>query len=585
MATKKKKKKGLPPSFKKLLLGTSTVILVTILGTVIFFINYFKDLLSNVVLEIQGPAEVYRGIPFEIDVSISNTTDSLITEAELTLTHRDSIVNLETLGTKSITADVIGDLGSGSLAKKTYRLIATGEVGSEEEITFNLVYFGSQGNRFETSETKKIKITGSAVQLEVQKPEQILPGSVFELNVKYKNISEFDLAEAVLEIKYPTAFKFIAASLNPDSLNNYWRLGELRSGSSGNLKIKGTLESTDNTSFTMPIIFGARFLGEDFSIAGKEIELTISPSPIGINVLINRRTDYVARVGDRLTYTIQYQNNSGIALADVQIKAELQGELYDFNTLKANANINLGNRTVGWDIAYVPGLRLLDPGASGEVSLEIKLKDDFPINRLNDKNFTLRFSAEIISPSVPYYLTASQTKAATSLETKVAGLITIEAKAFYRDSLSKIVNSGPIPPRVGKATSYTVHWLIRNYSTDVNDVSVRTVLPPGVTWTGIQKSNIDSVPLYNEATREVVWTIPKVRATKGILDEPLVAVFQIQATPTAADLGKFQELISVTNLRAIDNFTGLELSSSDVAINTSLPDDITIGQGGGRVVP
>lgn len=579
------KEAALPQWFKNLLIAVFLVLILTIAGTVIFFINYFKNISSDVTIEIQGPEEVLRGVPFEVDVSISNNTDGLVTQAELTLSSTNGIVNLSGLNVKEIKADAVGDLGSGSLAKRTYRFLAVGDVDSIEEIVFNLSYFAFGGNRFETKEIKKVKIKSSAIEFEVKKPDQILPGSAFELTIQYKNVSQEDLPETFLEIKYPSSFKFISSSLSPDSLNNYWRLGELRSGSGGDLKLKGTLEGANDTSFIFPIIFGARFLGEDFPVTTKEIELTISPAPVGINVLINRQTNYVARIGDRLTYTIQYTNSSGIALKDVVIKAELNGELYDFTTLVANADFNLATRTVTWDVSRVPGLRLLDAGASGEASLEIKLKNQFPISRLNDKNFTLKFAASITSPSVPYYLSASATKSETRVETKVAGLVEIDAKAFYRDALSKIVNLGPMPPKVGQATQYTIHWSIRNYGTDVSNVRLSAFLSPNVLWTGQVKSNTDSVPLYNEETREIIWTIDKIKATKGILDEPFVAAFQIEATPTPTDLGKFQDLITPTVLRATDDFTGLELLSSDVALNTSLPDDITIGQSGGRVVP
>jgi hypothetical protein len=580
---KKKQEPAMPLWFKKLIIAVSAIFVLIVLGTAIFFINFFGSGGSNVVIEVDGPEEVLRGVPFEIDVSINNGTDSLVSNAELSLSLDEGIRNLGNLNGDRVFTDQIGDLGKGSLAKRTYRFLAVGGE-EEEEIAFSLSYFSSRQNRFETKETWKVKIGGSAVKIDVQKPEQILPGSVFELDIQYENNSDFDLPEAVLEVKYPSSFRFSSASLNPDSLNNYWRLGELRSGSSGNLQVRGTIEGGDN-SFTLPVVFGARFLGEDFPVVEEVIELTVSPSPVGLNLLVNRRSDYVARIGDRLTYTIRYENSSGIALTDVVISAELTGELYDFSTLSSNGNVSNGARTVTWDVSSVPALRLLDAGASGEVGLEIKLKDRFPISRLNDKDFSLRFKAELTSPSVPYYLSASETRAEASVETKVAGLTQVDAQAFYRDALSKIVNGGPMPPKVGEPTEYTIHWLVTNYATDISGVSVKAHLPQNVRWTGIVKSNTDTVPLYDEGTREIVWNIDKIRATQGVLDESLAAVFQIEASPVSSDLGNFQELVSATILKATDDFTGLELTSSDVAINSSLPDDVTIGQNGGRVVP
>lgn len=575
---------SMPSWFKKLLVGVLVFALLIILGTVAFFINIFGGGGNKVVIEVEGPEEVLRGVPFEVDVSVSNETDSLVSGAELNLSLGEGIKNLGNLDGSGVFTDQIGDLGKGSLAKRTYRFLAVGDNG-EEEAVFDLSYFSSHQNRFETKANWKTKISGSAVELSVEKPEQILPGSVFELNIQYKNTSGSDVPEGILELKYPSSFRFSGASLSPDSLNNYWRLGELRSGSSGKLDVRGTLESSDGNSFVLPVIFSAGFLGEDFPIAEEEVELTVSPSPVNLNLQVNRRSDYVARIGDRLSYTIQYENLSGIALTDVVIKAELNGDLFDFMSLTSNGKANPAAHVVTWDVSNIPALRLVDAGSAGEVSFEIKLKDQFPISRLNDKNFSLGLGVELTSPSVPYYLSASETRAETGLETKVAGLIQVDARAFYRDTLSKIVNEGPMPPKSGEPTEYTIHWLLTNYGTDVNNVLVRGYLPQNVEWTGVVKSNIDTVPLYNEETREVSWKVDKIRATKGVLDEPLAAVFQIKATPGSSDLGNFQGLLSATILSATDDFTGSGLTGSDIALTTSLPDDVTVGQGGGRVVP
>jgi hypothetical protein len=583
-ASRKKKAEPKPPFwFRRLVFAAAVVLVFIVIGTAVFFVSFLRSG-DNVVLELEGPGEVLRGVPFEVSVNVNNNTDSLVSGAELSVSPGKGVRDLGNLDGNGVFTDSIGDLGSGSLAKKTYRFIATAPEG-EEEIVFSMSYFSSHQNSFETRAVSKVKIRGEAAKIEIEKPEQILPGSVFGLNIKYENLSGADLPEAVLKVEYPSAFRFVSASLEPDSLNNYWRLGELMKNSSGNLEIRGRLEGGGSGPFTLPVTLSSKILGEDFPVAEGMAELSVSPSPVGLSALINRRESYVARVGDRLTYIIRYENSSGIALTDVVLKAGLSGEMYDFSSISSNGQVNVAARTVTWDVSNVPALRLVGAGAAGEVSFEVKLKDQFPINRLNDKNFSLKLLAELTSPSVPYYLSASETRAEASVETKVAGLVGVDAQAFYRDPLSKIINIGPMPPKVGTPTAYTIHWILRNYGTDISNVSVKIYLPENVRWTGIVKSNTDTVPLYDEETREVAWNLEAIRATKGVLDEPLAAVFQIEATPVNSDLGNFQNLVSATILSAIDDFTGLELVASDIALTSFLPDDVTVGGNGGRVTP
>ena len=528
--------------FKRLLLAAFAFVFISVAGA-IYFILQINSGSRDISLEISSVREVPRGIVFDLDINIGNRTDSSLLGAELALNLPAGLVSLNALGNSDVIMEPVGDIGVGGLSKKSYKILATGESDSVQKIAVELSYLNN-GSRFKVESDEEISIKKSAIEVEVKKPEQILSGSTFGLEVKYKNVSDFDFSELILEAKYPAAFKFISSSLSPESLNNRWRLGEFKGGSDGSIQIKGALEGFEGVAFSVPFTIYGNFLGKDYPIVESVANLTMAPSPINLEISLNRQTDYVARVGDKLTYSIQYKNNSGIALADVAIKANLVGELFDFATLETNALVDSGTQTFVWNTSNVSNLRLLDPGATGEAVLSINLKPQFPIQRLNDKNFSIRFNVEITSPSVPYYLSASKTKALASLETKVAGLVLVDAKAFYRDASSGILNAGTLPPKVNQPTDYTVHWLIKNYSTDVKTVEVRAFLQPNVEWAGIVKSNLDSVPLYNEMTREVVWALDKISATKGVLSDPIEAVFQIKATPQSSHIGQYQPLLS-----------------------------------------
>jgi len=570
---------------KRLVIAFLGFLALVIFSAAAFIYFYFKGTSADVKVEINGPEEVFRGVPFKIDVNVANDSDRLLSQAEITVILPENIKLLGNPQSNDRLIDEVGDMGSGSLTKKTYQFLALGDVLNAAEISFKFSYLGGGRSRFEVSRNHKVKVKAAPIELAVKKPDQIMPGSAFEMEINYKNISDFDFPEAVLELQYPPAFKFASASLTPDSLTNFWRLGEVRAGSEGKLTVRGTLQSSGSASTTMAIAFSAVFFGESYPVAEANIDLSLAPPPVETKILINKREDYVPRLGDRLNYTIQYKNLSGTALADAVIEVELAGDMFDFASVATFGNWDIISRKITWNAANNQNLRLVDAGGAGEVNFSINLKNSFPITRLNDKNFVLKATVKFTSPSVPYYLTADSTKVVNSLETKVAGLVVVDAQVFYRDAESGIINSGQLPPKVGMPTQYSVHWLIRNYSTDIKDVLVRAPLPQGVRWTGVVKSNADTAPLYDEATNEVRWAIDKIRATKGILDSPLEAVFQIEATPSAADVGRYEDLIGDTSLRAVDDFTGAELTSFDVAINSSLPDDITIGQNGGKVIP
>jgi hypothetical protein len=363
-----------------------------------------------------------------------------------------------------------------------------------------------------------------------------------------------------------------------------WRLGGLCAGSLGSITVTGKLDGFSEARFSFPATISVNFLGREHAVAETVASVSIAPSPLSVSALVNGRADYIARVGDELRYTIRYQNNSGIALSDVTARASIAGDIVSLESVRTDGAFNAQIGEVLWDTSSTPALRTLDPGASGELFVTVPLKSVFPIRRASDKNFSVKLVVRFESPSVPYYLSASKTSAAVAITTKIAGSLAIDARAFHRDAAAALVNGGVLPPQVGKATEYTVHWVLTNTATDMRSVKVSAVLPQNVLWTGVVKSSGQTVPTYDAATRTVRWDIEKITATRGTISEPLEAVFQVRATPTRADTGNFQELVNETSLTATDDFTGGTVTGSDSGITTALPDDKTVGQDGGRVI-
>jgi len=97
-----------------------------------------------------------------------------------------------------------------------------------------------------------------------------------------------------------------------------------------------------------------------------------------------------------------------------------------------------------------------------------------------------------------------------------------------------------------------------------------------VVFTGAVKSNISSQPTYNNLTQEVIWNIDKIVATKGIISEPIEAIFQIQATPNVTQVKYFQPLLGQTKIEVQDNYTGVTLENAALPVNTQLPYDLTV---------
>lgn len=567
------------------LAAVAVLVVVGIVGGALYFF-FSREASRGIILTLEAPEEIMSGVPFDLIVNAENEIDGIAREAAITLSLPEGVSALGALnGGSAVVEETIGDIGGRSVAKKTFRLIAVGELDTEREIKASITYTSGGRNRFKTDESVRVAIGNPAVKVVVNIPERVIGNSMFEFTVEYENLSSFDFTGVTLEIRYPSVFIFSSASLPPDSLNNYWRLGALNARSKGALIVKGTIASGGESSVSFPVSVSADFFGRTYTVLETEADVALAPSPLLLSVTTNGSDAYVARAGDFLTYLLRYENQSGVALSDVVIRANLTGEMYDLGSVGTQGRVDAAARTVTWDATNVPSLRLLEVGAAGEAVLAVPLKSSFPIRRLSDKNFSVRLTVNAESPTVPSYLSADKTTATAIAESKLSGTLSVGAFALYRDAASGIVNNGALPPKVGSATEYTVHWVLKNYSTDAERVTVRATLPPEVTWTGLTKLGGDSLPLFDENSREVIWTIDKISATKGVVGAPLEVIFQVRAVPTATQIGSFQTLLFQTAIQATDAWTGVTLSSRDGALTTALEGDATVAAELGRVVP
>ncbi len=571
-----------PKWLKRLVVGGGALTLIVVvigLGLVLFYTAGGR----GVVVTLTIPQTVTRGEPFDAQVEVLNNTGASLQNGTIEIDLPANVVNYNGQSA-NILSDQVGEVGVGGLNKRTYSLLPVGPVGESEPITAVFNYSASGGAEFQDRSTAETTVQSAAFKLTALPPTQILSGSTFSIKVAYENDSDFNFPAMTLAADYPDSFKYDSSDVAPASLNNYWQLGSLAPHASGTVTITGHLIDTASAA-VLPLRLSATFGGEDFPLAETSVSLNPSPPPVSLNILVNGTDAYVAKVGDTLNYQIQYQNGSGIALANAAVKATLVGDMLDFSTLSTNGAFSPSAQTVTWNATNAPSLALIPPGGSGEFDVRVALKNRFSASRLSDKNYSVQLSAVMTSPTVPPYLSATRTTAQAMVTTKIAGIVDVSATGYYRDAGSGIVNAGDLPPKVGRTTDFTVHWDITNYSTDISGVTVSAPLPPNATWTGQVKSNVTETPTYDPSRNLVIWAIDSVPAGRGVLSDPVEAVFQVAATPTSDYIGSFEPILGPTSLSATDSYTGLSLQSGDTAVTTALPSDSTVSQSQGIVVP
>src|SRR3989344_8735556 len=207
--------------------------------------------------------------------------------------------------------------------------------------------------------------------------------------------------------------------------------------------------------------------------------------------------------------------------------------MFDLATLQASGNIVAPGQIV-WSAAQLESLASLKPSDEGAVSFSIKIADAYlPPNVVSP---TIRVSATLSTPTRPPGLTAETITATTEHTARVRGELQLSAQAVRDERTSPFRNSGPLPPRVGEDSTFTVHWELRSLATPFRDVTIAARLPSGVEWTDKTYLNGPYGAIsYTAATREVLWRIPRLEANQGTGAVGLLAVFHIRLRPSHAD--------------------------------------------------
>ena len=553
-------------------------VMILLGGGVIAYFAYQASVSKGLDIQITGPEKVSIGIPFDVKMSVANSSENQLQQVRFNVNLPEGLAFLGSPVAKNVDYRDLGSLQAGEVSHQTFRLIALNGQNTYKKITAEGNYLaGSLSSRFQQGAEFQLAIGDYAITLDIATPQKVFSGESFDTQITYRNISTSDFENLKLTLEYPPTFTSSKFTLRPDIANNTWLLGGLRKGSENKFTVTGNIIGPDDATFDIKATLNAIFLGQEYPININTATLGIAASPLSIRIGLNNEPNYIAKAGDQLRYTLTYTNATDIGLRDVVIKAQLVGEMFDFVQLTSNGSFNSSNNTITWNASQIPALGTLAPGESGDITFGLKAKSAYPIRRLSDKNFLLKVRASIESPTVPNFVQANKTFSVSNLETKVAGQMNLATRVYFRDAASGIINDGPFPPRVNQPTEYTVHWRITNYSTDAREVTVKAFLGGNVRFTGVAKvSSGSAVPVYNDRTQEMTWTIPKIPATVGVISSPLEATFQISATPSSSDIGRFITLIQESSAKAIDDFTGLELTASSQSVTTQLPDDPTV---------
>lgn len=537
------------------------------------FWNYQRNIYSKEILklEILGPEEVDLAQEVEYAIKYKNNGNIRLEEPLLIFECPEN--SLECLlkekeespqEKKSLRKNIpLSTIYPGE--EKTFYIKAR-LLGKENEVKKAQAWLSYQPKnlkaRYESETSHTLRIKNVPLTLEFDLPSKVEPGGELRFKLNYFSNTNYPLYNLKIKVEYPADFEFLSSK--PAALEKTdWEIGRLNKAEGGRIDITGNLRGEINEQKQFRAELGTWQDGEFVLLKETVWAIQIVTPALYISQQINGNPQYIVSPGDTLHYEIFFKNIGQEPFNNLFLVARLEGKTFDFQTIRAPlGEFQSGDNSIIFDWRKVSELQFLDVGEEGKVEFWVELKKDWPISGPADKN-----------PVIKNKVYLSQAR--QEFINKVNAKLELLQKGYFSDEV--FGNAGPLPPKVGKTTTYTIIWQVKNYYNDVNNVKVQATLAKGVSLTGKifpEGANLT----FDSNSREIVWKLEKLEAGKDISAVGPSIAFQIAFTPFVDQKGSTPELIGKAKITGEDQWTEQTLKTEAPEINTTLPDDAIVSE-------
>jgi hypothetical protein len=484
----------------------------------------------------------------------------------------------------------LGTIPAGSVRNENVKIILYGQEKSIRPIKISLEYRVEGSNAiFVKEKPYEVTINSTPINLFVDAPTTISPNQDINFNIKVALNSTKVASKILLKMDYPSGFVFGSATPAPTSGNNIWSLGDLAPGSSRNIAVVGKIfDASDGEEKTFHISSGIQSNTDksviDVVFNSLSQTLLIKKPFISANLFINglSQREYATDSRTPIVGEIRWSNNLDTKVDDLQISAHISGNAFDRKKITADQGFYDSSKdTIVWDKNSQTDFAEVSPGESGYVKFTVS-----PLSLLSAGGGLLS------DPSVKIEISISGKDSLGGLSgqnlnntdtalVKIVSDAGLATKALYYSG--PFANTGPIPPKVEKPTSYTIVWSVSNTSNSIGNAVVKSSIPAWVRFLGTVSPTSEDLT-YNPSTKEIVWNIGKISRGTGTTQSNREVSFQISLSPSLSQIGAIPVLVNNAVLTGHDDFANVDVRVEKGSLRTSLDSDPAFPANGAAVV-
>jgi hypothetical protein len=534
---------------------------------------------KNVAVSILGNSFVAAGATLPVQVEVANSNSASLLDTKLSLDYPKGAADDTGTATVHLEQDV-GTIGAGQTKGQNFSIILYGQQGTSQTVTATLSYqLKNSSAVFQKVDTFSVMISSSPLSMTIDGPTSVAANQPFEFSINNTFNSDTPLSNVITRVDYPQGFVFASATPTPTGGSNVWSMGDLESGTTRSITIRGKLIGQENEQKSFRVYVGTPVSTTDTTIATTYNSglhtVTLSQPFIAAQMNIAGQTTDVAAVpvGDKVNGIVTWMNNSAETISNPVFSIVLNGTSVNTKSVTAtNGYYDASSNTITWNSDSDPEIATLAPGQSGQLIFS------FTPTSGDTSDASAHLSVQGVLPSAN-----NQQQSVTDIDVKTirySAHIQFASQAFY--SVGPIKNTGVFPPKAGTATTYTVTWTARPSENALTNIVASAVLPPGITWTGVLSPQSAAIT-YDPASRSITWNAG-VLAKASPTTLPATVSFQISSKPTKEQVGQALQLLGETTVVATDTIATVPLKVTRPALTTALSSDPAYSQGKERVV-
>ncbi|MBI4692276.1 MAG: hypothetical protein HY773_02465 [Candidatus Terrybacteria bacterium] len=581
------KEKKLPKSMKNILIASVIILSLVLLGGILYFALSGTNIISsrNIDIEIKGPSSIEAGKLASFSVFIENKNKTAIEMADLIFEFPENTFsrNGDSLFRQRIS---VGKINPGENIKKITEAVFFGLGEEEKTINITLEYRLTDSNAiFAKEEDYTLKLSAPSFGLSFSLPKEINSKQEFILKIEAVSNSETIAKNLSLQVNYPAGFQFIDADPKPASGNNIWFAGDIAPLQKKEISIKGFVEGQDLEEKAFGASVGVLDDNGVLRPFGTVSEIAVLKKvPLNLSIFINGQ-DFkknVAQSGEQLRIDLQWLNNLTTHLRDAKIELEIKGRAQNEQSISVSQGFyRTLDKKIIWNTSSMPDLASIDIGETGRAQISFSINDSQSLANLNDKNLSIILDARISGIGTSEQFENQEILTAVSKEIKIASNLQLTAIALYYTGPFK--NSGPLPPKVDKETTYTMLWSLGGNTNDFSDARISAFLPSYVRWLNVVSPSETDIK-FNERDGAIVWNIGNIPAGTGTVLPSKEIAFQVGFIPSLSQAGSSPILVDKLEAEADDDFTEQSFTAKISSLDTMLNYDERFKYDEGKVI-